>query len=191
MMASKDVIWITRHGEREDVADLEWINKPHRSDDDTPLAAKGLVQAAELGERLKAEHIDYIFSSPFDRCVNTAQIISSLRETPLSIKIEPGICEVLYDFPPGYLSLTELKLQYPLVDMDYTPALIPDKWEPNSSHCIERVQMTVKKIRHTHSGSILGVRLTSRVCKRCKCGNWIIGNHSTGLIRIGRGAVRP
>ena len=100
-MATRGIIWITRHGEREDLADLDWINKPHRSDDDTPLADKGRVQAQELAERLRMEHIDHIFASPFDRCVNTAQIISSLREVPMNIKLEPGICEVLYDFPPG------------------------------------------------------------------------------------------
>jgi len=136
---------------------MEWINKPHRSDDDTPLADKGKVQAAELGARLKLEHIDHIFSSPFDRCINTAQIISSLRDTPLSIKVEPGICEVLYDFPPGYLPVTDLKMLYPLVDLDYKPALLPDKWEPTSADCVERVQIAAKRIRDSYSGSILFV----------------------------------
>jgi broad specificity phosphatase PhoE len=57
----------------------------------------------------------------------------------------------------GYLTPADLKLQYPLVDEDYEPALIPDKSEATGHDCIERVQTCVKKIRDNYSGSILFV----------------------------------
>lgn len=37
----QQVIWIARHGEREDIVDREWYKKTQRSYDDPPLADKG------------------------------------------------------------------------------------------------------------------------------------------------------
>lgn len=42
-MEKETVVWITRHGEREDVVDRQWYTKPQRSYDDPPLAEKGIL----------------------------------------------------------------------------------------------------------------------------------------------------
>lgn len=91
-VTSQRVLWACRHGERIDQVDPNWRHTA-RAYDDPPLSDRGLVQANETGQRLKSEHIDFIFSSPFERCVNTAQSIVDARDTPLPIFLEPGITE--------------------------------------------------------------------------------------------------
>lgn len=116
----------------------------------------GRQQAKELAERLRNEPIQHIISSPFIRCVETASIVSSARQTPLPINIEPGICEVLYDYPPGYLSISELHRLFPLVTDDYEPVLVPNKWEPTSAHCVPRVTEALRRLQYRFTSSSTG-----------------------------------
>jgi broad specificity phosphatase PhoE len=41
-------IWIVRHGEREDVVDRTWLDRPQRAYDDPPLAEKGRKQVLKM-----------------------------------------------------------------------------------------------------------------------------------------------
>ncbi len=63
---------IVRHGESE------W-NRIHRYQGqlDAPLSELGLRQAEALATRLKAEPIDYIYSSPLQRAARTAEAIAA------------------------------------------------------------------------------------------------------------------
>lgn len=75
---------------------------------------RGLKQAQEVGVRLSQEkRINYIFVSPFIRCLQTAtNIINELsNKDELKIFVEPGFIESLSctQFPPGCLSVDELK----------------------------------------------------------------------------------
>lgn len=88
-------IWVCRHGERVDNIDHRWGKKDCRAWDDPPLSDRGRVQAQEVGQRLKDEHIDHIISSPFERCVQTAQLIASVHSRLPHIFLDHGICEVL------------------------------------------------------------------------------------------------
>lgn len=60
------------------------------------------MQANEVGTRMSREEISHVFSSPFDRCVDTATRVIGDRNIP--IKLEPGLCEALYlcQRPPGW-----------------------------------------------------------------------------------------
>jgi phosphoserine phosphatase len=62
---------IVRHGESE------W-NRIHRYQGqlDAPLSELGLRQARALGERLKAEELDQIYTSPLQRAARTAEAIA-------------------------------------------------------------------------------------------------------------------
>lgn len=99
-MNAKRTVWLLRHGERLDYEDHQWLRKSKCSQDDTPLANKGRIQAGEVAQRLAEEEIDQIFSSPFQRCVETANFVATTGRD-MQIKLEPGICEVLWYFPPG------------------------------------------------------------------------------------------
>jgi broad specificity phosphatase PhoE len=103
-----DVIWIVRHGEREDVAHLHsWISRDedskyqHLPDDDPPLSTRGRQQSTEVGHYLRNMSIAHIFSSPFDRCVETASLIVAEFDNRSTVNIESNIGDVLYDYPPG------------------------------------------------------------------------------------------
>ena len=46
-------VWVTRHGERIDNLDSQWLEKAgHTRKDDPHLSKKGLVQARELAKAL-------------------------------------------------------------------------------------------------------------------------------------------
>ena len=64
------VIWIARHASRLDFADREWAKRSPRPHD-PPLSPAGASEALALARRLSRESIDYLFSSPFLRCVET------------------------------------------------------------------------------------------------------------------------
>ncbi|WP_028458902.1 histidine phosphatase family protein [Chloroflexus sp. Y-396-1] len=73
---------IVRHGESE------WnrINR-YQGQQDAPLSELGRKQAAALGERLKHEKIDVVYSSRLQRAAHTAQAI---------VAHHPGL-EIIYD----------------------------------------------------------------------------------------------
>lgn len=108
---------------------------------------------------LQSEHIDAILSSPFQRCVETAHIISSERDTPLPINIEPGICEVLWDFPPGCLNIESLKSAFSLVNTASPDTqLMPESqlnWEASSAACRPRVDDWLSRLLHSNTGSTI------------------------------------
>lgn len=104
-------LFIIRHGERLDKVNTSWkyhALRPH----DTPLSKTGHKQAERLGKwlygKLPINHPITIFSSPFIRCVQTADAISAQLEGLkydglysdkfTDICIEPGLCE-----DPSYL----------------------------------------------------------------------------------------
>ncbi|VDO78597.1 unnamed protein product [Soboliphyme baturini] len=149
-----ETVWIVRHGERQDYVDPAW-KKTATNLDDSPLAELGHKQAKEVAARLKNERIDHIFSSPFLRCVQTANhIAEAVRK---SVKIENGICEILWTFPPGYNDCETLKARFPCVDDTYRSAVVPHRRERYDADCFGRVGEAASKICQCFSGSILFV----------------------------------
>lgn len=67
-------LYITRHGETQRNAEQKVLG---RTDD--PLSEKGLVQAAELAEKMKDIEIDMIFVSPLSRARQTAQAVAAVK----------------------------------------------------------------------------------------------------------------
>ncbi|MED5016752.1 histidine phosphatase family protein [Paenibacillus chibensis] len=74
-MKSKTLIYLVRHGE------TEW-NVDHRMQghQDSPLTELGVKQAEWLGESLRNEPIDIVYSSSSRRAYRTAEIIKGDRE---------------------------------------------------------------------------------------------------------------
>lgn len=62
-----------RHGERQDMADSNWVNTAPRPWD-PPLSTFGLKQAAQRGTALldSGVAITAVVASPFTRCIQTA-----------------------------------------------------------------------------------------------------------------------
>jgi broad specificity phosphatase PhoE len=82
-------IYLARHGQNQDNAD--GILNGHR---DLPLTAKGIAQAHDLAEQIQESELSFsrIFSSPLQRALHTAQIISSSGAGPAP-EVVPGLIE--------------------------------------------------------------------------------------------------
>uniref|UniRef100_A0A1I7WRS5 Phosphoglycerate mutase family protein n=1 Tax=Heterorhabditis bacteriophora TaxID=37862 RepID=A0A1I7WRS5_HETBA len=142
-------IWLVRHGQRIDNIDDRWKETALRWDD-PPLRLKNYIsrgyhQAREVGIRLSSEHINYVFCSPFTRCVETVSILFSQYPSPPPIYIEPGIGESLNACmsPPGRPTM---KIN-PLVDENYEPVYteLPPE-DDNDTGCSSRVAITLQAI---------------------------------------------
>ena len=95
-LATTGSVWVARHGQRIDQADGDWwetASRPH----DPYLTELGMRQAEAAGRELASQGVDdsyIVYSSPFLRCVQTAQAIA--RELGVgTIRIEPGLAELL------------------------------------------------------------------------------------------------
>ena len=110
-------IFVIRHGERIDYVDKDWINKVnHDRYRDPYLAEKGIKQSKETAIKLlgifKNKQLSddnlIIISSPYIRCVQTASLFAKDLNYKSLIKIEPGICEVLKEYPPHFLDNNDI-----------------------------------------------------------------------------------
>ena len=133
-------LFIIRHGERLDKINPLWSKyalRPH----DTPLSKTGFKQAQRLGKwlygKLPINHPIAIFSSPFIRCVQTADAIAEQLEglkydglysdKSTEICIEPGLCEdPSYlngsdDNPIWFLNSADLMSISTRIDLNYNP----------------------------------------------------------------------
>jgi probable phosphoglycerate mutase len=83
-------LFLIRHGEND------WVDTGKLAGR-TPgvyLNEKGRTQSAALAERLQSQPISAIYSSPLERCVETAQPLANALNLP--VREEPGVIEVDY-----------------------------------------------------------------------------------------------
>lgn len=149
------IVWIARHGNRLDFVNPEWFNTAPRRYD-PPLSEDGLVQAKELGQRLKKENISHIFASPFLRTIQTANQVAQVLN--LSIKLEAGLSEwhnpqwmseMPETHPPDYLAE-----QFTLIDWNYRSCIMP-KYPETETEVNYRTGETVRQLVKGFSDDIL------------------------------------
>ena len=148
-------VWIARHGNRLDFVNPEWFNTAERRYD-PPLSEDGLIQARELGHRLKAENIAHIFASPFLRTIQTANEVAHILNLP--IKLEAGLGEW---HNPDWMSETPeihppefLAARYPSIDWDYQSIVTP-QYPESEEEVNRRTSTTVQKLVAKFSEEIL------------------------------------
>ena len=81
-------LYITRHGESQ------WnVEGKVQGVTDTPLTERGIAQAHELAQKIKAQglKIDKILFSPLSRAADTARIVA--EELGLPLQVEPRLVE--------------------------------------------------------------------------------------------------
>lgn len=139
-------VWIARHGNRLDFVNPEWFNTAVRPYD-PPLSEDGLIQAAELGQRLKSENISHILASPFLRTIQTANEVAKVLA--LSIKLEAGLSEwhnqdwmreAPETHPPDFLAR-----EYPAIDWSYQSCQYP-KYPETKAEVNQRTAATVEEL---------------------------------------------
>ena len=152
-----DTLWLARHGSRLDFEDPEWHKRAERQHD-PPLSPDGLVQAGQLADRLKDEGISRIFSSPFLRCVMTADVTA--RQLRKSVRIEAGFSEWLNPawFPerPALLGLEDMAHRFPCIDTSYGSRIEPSYPESGDT-ILKRTGIAIEAVARAHEGAILVV----------------------------------
>ena len=158
--AQMNDVFVTRHGARIDKEDSQWLRKAgHSRRDDPHLSADGHQGAQELAVHLAAQQptfkLQHIVTSPFVRCVETAYPIAEVLDLPLLV--EPGICEILTTFPPGFLSAEELRARFPRVDPLYVPIMTAAQLsrEHGDGQAARRAGQAAKEVRDRLEGPIL------------------------------------
>ncbi len=148
-------IWIARHGNRLDFVNPEWFNTAERPYD-PPLSADGIVQAQELGDRLRAENIRHIFASPFLRAVQTANEVAKKIDRP--IWLEAGLSEWLnpawMPAQPATETQAALAARYPTIDLSYQSRLQP-QYPESEAEMMARGARTVRQLAATYAEDIL------------------------------------
>jgi len=90
MSESTTYVLLIRHGEND------WVGTDRLAGrtSGVHLNEKGQQQAAELAQLLQQQPITAIYSSPLERCMQTAQPVAEALKLPVTI--EPGVLEVDY-----------------------------------------------------------------------------------------------
>lgn len=91
---------MTEHSTRADKDHRNWKPLPGHSRDDTGCSEACNRANQQLADAMENIQIGHIFCSPFYRCLQTVALVA--RRKQLQIKMEPGICEILTIFPPGF-----------------------------------------------------------------------------------------
>ncbi|MFW6279207.1 MAG: histidine phosphatase family protein [Bacillota bacterium] len=154
-----DNIWLLRHGLRLDYEEPDW-ERDNLPGHDTPLSRKGRIQAEETADYLikEKENIQHVFSSPFYRTMETADIIAG--KIDLKVKVEYGFCEFLnpdwFDEFPELLSLDNAADRFSTIDTDYRSMIRPEYPEHNENiETYQRIGQTMDKIINKFRGTIL------------------------------------
>lgn len=151
------VIWLARHGNREDFVDPTWRDRASLPDD-PPLSADGVEQARRLAERLRSEPIGLVYASPFLRAVQTADQVA--RVLGVRIRLEPGFGEHLnpewFPRPPHLRSISELARQFPRIDPEYRSSFSPT-YPETSAAAHRRAALAVESIAHQSLDPLLFV----------------------------------
>lgn len=150
-----EVVWITRHGHRQDYADLSWRRQaehPH----DPGLSAAGVVEAQDLALRLVSESIEHIVASPFLRTVVTAAHVATALD--LSVKLETGLGEHMsskwFKIRPEPLSINKIADRFPQIDRTYHSQVMP-QFPETATEAIARAGQTIQQLVQSFPGPLL------------------------------------
>uniref|UniRef100_A0A915LKW7 Uncharacterized protein n=1 Tax=Meloidogyne javanica TaxID=6303 RepID=A0A915LKW7_MELJA len=148
------VISVVRHGERLDNDNEEKKKALEREEqcyysedcnrkfglDNSPLNEIGIKRATILKKVFDNINIQHIFSSPYERALQTALLLlgeshknfdsEGKLENELKIKVEPGFIENMIDCvnkPIGYEDIEELAKHHSRLDTAYVPILNREK----------------------------------------------------------------
>lgn len=86
---------LIRHGER-----VSRSGETQEDANDAPLTAYGRQQAVQAAQILQSMPLAALYSSPYQRCVQTALIICERQRSPLPLVYEPELRE--WDILPSY-----------------------------------------------------------------------------------------
>lgn len=153
----KKIFFVFRHGETELNAKQIWQGTKSNPE----LNTRGKNQAAELGKKLADYGIEKIYSSPFKRAVNTAEIADETLQ--VQIEIREGLHECCFGEAEGH-TMSEIGAKWPQLMYDVlhpTPETWNEKYPGEGSESkhqvFERVNNTLLEIAHTSAHENIGI----------------------------------
>ncbi len=148
-------IWIVRHGLRVDFTDPDWV-KTAENPYNPPLDEKGIKQAEETAVRLMSEQIDYIFTSPFLRTLQTANAIAEKKG--MKFNVETGFSEWLksdeFSYKPELPSPDEMAEKFPFLNTSYE-SVTPSAYPESRNELDKRTEKVLSEIINKYNGNIL------------------------------------
>ncbi|KZO98371.1 phosphoglycerate mutase-like protein [Calocera viscosa TUFC12733] len=153
-------IYIARHGFR-----LSWITQTWKSPTgtprDPPLAAYGHDQAQEMTAYFLSmsedERPTAIYSSPYYRCLQTAQPVAEALQLPLFV--EHGLSEWYMHVKPNTgllprpMHASALKEHFPIIDDSKTSLYLPSRKGEDILGVHRRAAVTLNALVHTADAS--------------------------------------
>jgi len=146
-------LFLVRHGK------ISFRNIGFLSYTDLDLTEEGKAQAQKVGQRLKDEEIDSIYSSELKRSIETANEITGCLD--LEVRITPRLNEVNFGIFEG-LTLSEAKDKFPEIFKKREK----DKWNfkipkgESYKDAAERVLPFIKKISQEKKKVVLVTHVT-------------------------------
>ena len=152
-----DVVWVVRHGERQDSVDPNWEATADRVHD-PPLTDLGRWAAWRVGRRFveSGSELDTVYASPFLRTVETAEEIC--RETGDEFVLEPGLGEhrnaEWFDAEPETVPFEQLAEWFAPVRLGHEPYVVPS-FPESHDEAMERAGKTARLIAEDEAGTVL------------------------------------
>ncbi len=149
-------LYLVRHGHRLDEVDKNWYKADNANKYDPPLSDTGKSQAEKLAERLKQEPIDWIFSSPYWRALQTAHPIAEALDMPLYV--ENGVGEWLgksmIPHEPNIMPAFQRRDEFPMLEFSHNPRVIPH-YPETVAQCFERLENAITQLLDCYEGNLL------------------------------------
>ena len=149
-MGTTTYVLLVRHGENEYVT-------THKLAGRTPgvrLNERGCQQAQALIGYLKEQPVDVIYSSPLDRCLETAQPFAADRG--LLVNVEPGVVEVDYGAWQG-ADLRELSKLPEWGQVQHYPSIFRFPGGETLREVQARGVATIEQLRAAHPDQVIAV----------------------------------
>lgn len=149
-MASTTYVLLIRHGENEYVT-------THKLAGRTPgvrLNERGCHQAHSLVGYLQEQPVDVVYSSPLERCIETAEPFAVQRGLP--VNVEPGVMEVDYGGWQG-ADLRELSKLPEWSQVQHYPSLFRFPGGETLREVQARGVQSIELIRSAHPDQIVAV----------------------------------
>lgn len=154
--AMADVVWIVRHGERQDSVDPDWETHADRAHD-PPLTELGRWAAWRVGRRFAtAERApDAVYAPPFHRTVETAAEIC--RGTGNEVLLETGVSEhrnsEWFESEPETVPADELADWFDSVQPAHDSGVVPTFPETHAE-AMDRIGETARRLVETRGGAL-------------------------------------
>jgi broad specificity phosphatase PhoE len=149
------ILYLVRHGQRLDSIQKQWYS-PEENQYDPPLSPEGMKQAELIAQRLQAEPIDFIFSSPYLRALQTAHPIAEALNLPLYV--EAGIGEWLgrsmISVEPNITPAYQRRKEFSFLDFSHNTRFVPN-WPETVDECFARLNNTIQQLLDSYEGNLL------------------------------------